>query len=456
MEISPKDLYKDYTNDLIDAESLIEQLSSLIENSKSNQVRIQSIQTFGRLNLKSDNFQVKSQNIVFHLLENLLISDSNELIRNEAATILNQLFTIRSLTPMKWALLYDDSPLCLESVHKSLMEILDELNKANEEDSYSILKSEVSSIRDKEFKITIQTNEKELLAKPNLIRTLTNYYTFLFLKKVYWRIKYKVKNATIVELDFSFKVLSRLPPALRYLQSLEKLTLKYNQILQLPDWIGELTSLTDLNLNINNITKLPSSISMLGHLEELSLWKNELEELPENICNLTHLKKLNLRLNQLTNLPELIGNLTELKHLDMHDNRLSSLPKSIKHLKSLELLNLSWNLLKELPEEMYDLYSLKVLDLERNELKTISPLINRLKSLEFLNLSDNKLNSLPSTIGNLNSLKSLNLSRNQLVDLPRSILSLPLLEELYLINNEIEEFPLDLQEFEKRGLKIIT
>ena len=456
MEVSPKDLYKDYIDNIIDIESLIEQLSSLIENSRNLNIRIQSVQTFGRLNLTSNNFLIKSQNFLFHLLENLLISDSSEIIRNNAAIILNKIFKTRSLTPMKWALLHDESPLCLETIHKSLMEIINELDKSNNDESYSILINEVNAIQDSDFKISIQNYKKGQLTKPILIKILINYFTLLYLKKTYWRIKYRLKDARVVELDFSFKVLNKLPSALRFLQALEKLTLKYNQILKLPEWIGELSSLNHLNLNINNIAKLPNSISMLNELEELSLWKNELEKLPDNFGKLTNLKKLNLRLNQLSSLPEIIGNLTNLKQLDMHDNRLSSLPRSIKHLQSLEVLNLSWNLLEELPEEIYSLSSLRVLDLGRNEVKMISSSINRLKSLEILNLSENKLTFLPSTIGNLHSLKILNLSRNHLVSLPSSLFLLPLLEELYLVDNEIEEFPLDVHDLEKRGLKIIT
>lgn len=456
MEVSPKDLYKNYIDDVIDMESLIKQLSSLIENSRNTNIRIQSIQTFRRLDLNSHFFLVKYRNILFHLLENLLISDSSELIRNEAAIVLNKLFKRRSLTPMKWALLHDESPLCLNTIHQSLMEIIEEINKINEQESYSILKSEVYAIQDKEFRIPIQNYKKEQLIKPILLKILINYFTLLFLKKAYWRIKYQLRNTKVVELDFSFKVLNKLPNALRFLQSLEKLTLKYNQIMKLPEWIGELSSLIYLNLNINNITKLPNSISLLDNLEELSLWKNELEELPENFGNLTRLKKLNLRLNQLATVPEFIGNLTSLKHLDMHDNRLSSLPKSIKYLQSLEILNLSWNSLRALPEEIYDLSSLKVLDLERNELQMVSKSINRLKSLEILNLSENKLSSLPSTIGKLNSLKVLNLSRNNLANLPSSVFSLPVLEELYLVDNKLEEFPVDIHELEKQDLKIIT
>lgn len=459
MEISPKDLYKDYINKIIDKDSLIEQLSSLIENSRNIRIRILSIRTIGQIELNSNVILEKSFNSLFHLLENLLISDSNELIRNEAAIILNKLFKKRALLPMKWALLHDESPKCLETIHQSLMEIIQELGNNKNEESYIILKNEVMAIEDKDFKITVQHNlnhkNDRFFIKPNLIKILSNYFTLLFLKKAFWRIKYKLKDATIVELDFSFKVLSKIPNALKFLKSLKKLTLKYNQILDLPEWISELTSLEHLNLNINNINKLPNSISMLNHLKELSLWKNELEVLPETIGSLKKLEKLNLRLNQLYYLPNSLGNLLELKEIDLHDNRLQFLPESISNLRSLELLNLSWNLLETLPESIYNLSSLKVLDLGRNELKMVSSSIGRLSSLEILNLSENKLIELPETIGKLVSLRVLNLSRNELKTLPDTIGSLSLLEELYIVDNQIESISSDIHTLEMNGLKII-
>ncbi len=460
MEISPKNLYKDYINNIIDKDFLIEQLSGLIENSRNMQIRILSIRILGQIELNSNMISEKPFNSLFHFLENLLVSDSNELIRNEAAIILNKLFKKRTLLPMKWALIHDESPKCLETIHQSLMEIIQELEDSNKEESYLILKNEVLAIEDKDFKITIQHNlnrkNDSFFLKSNLIKILRNYFTLLFLKKAYWRIKYKVKDALIVELDFSFKVLSKIPDALKFLKFLRKLTLKYNQILNLPEWVGELTSLEHLNLNINNINKLPNSISMLTHLEELSLWKNELEVLPEAIGSLEKLKKLNLRLNQLNHLPHSLGNLIQLKDFDLHDNRLKHIPESISNLGSLEKLNLSWNLLEQLPESIYKLSSLKVLDLGRNELKMISSSIGYLHSLEILNLSENKLVKLPETIGKLASLKILNLSRNELKVLPDTIGSLSSLKELYIVDNKIESISSDLRKLEMNGLQIIS
>ncbi len=457
MEINPRNLYKDYTKKIIDKDSLIKQLIALIENSRNIHIRIQSIRIIGQLDLSSNDYLIKPSKL-YHILENLLISDSNDQIRNEAAILLNKYYKKISLSPMKWALLHDESPECLKTIHASLIEIIGELERSNDEETVSILKNELFSIDDKDFKINIHQyitfGNKKFLTKSKITEILINFFTIVYLRKIFWRLKYRVINSRVVELDFSFKVLTKLPEALKFLKSLKRLTLKYNQILEIPDWIGELTSLEYLNLNINNVPKLPNSFSNLHHLNELLLWKNELETLPEGIGNLTQLRKLNLRLNQIKKLPNTLTNLSNLVELDLHDNRLQILPESITLLKSLEKLNLSWNILHELPDSIQYLSSLKILDIERNELRSIPSSFGNLSSLEVLNLSENQLVELPETIGRLNSLRILNLSRNELKYLPHTLSSLQLLEELYLVDNPLEEIPSTLRKLEDNGLKI--
>jgi len=92
MEVSPEDLYKDFMDKTIDKDSLTEQLSSIIENSRNLQVRVLSIQILGKIELNSNSVLIKTYNRLFDLLENLIISDSNELIRNEAAILLYKIF----------------------------------------------------------------------------------------------------------------------------------------------------------------------------------------------------------------------------------------------------------------------------------------------------------------------------------------------------------------------------
>jgi Leucine-rich repeat (LRR) protein len=450
MELTPDKIYKDFLKNNLDKPSATKLLFSLIENSENERVRAECIKELDRIEAKDSQ--------TFKFLENLLISDSNETIRNSAAITLRNNFLDKILQPMKWALMHEESLSCLNTFYLTLIKILHNFNLNTDPLAKSTLLTEVKKIRRKDFKlgfeILCETKDIDAFTKKDLIDILINYFTMIFLEKSYWRLKFKVENCAIVELDFIFKGITKLPEAIKFLTQLRMLTLRYNQLTQLPDWVGSLSALEELNINVNNLNKLPNTIGMLTSLKELSLWKNELTYLPNTIGKLLSLESLNLRLNQLKKLPEMIKNLTSLKELNLHDNQLTRLPESLSALISLENLNLSWNNLELLPGSLGYLPSLKILDLERNELVYLPDSIGNLSSLEFLNLSDNKLKKIPESLCNLKSLQYLNLSRNQLDKIPESIGLLTSLKELYLGENNFRVIPKNLKHLECNELKI--
>ena len=450
MELTPDRIYKDFLKNNLDKHSATKLLLSLIENSDNDKVRVNCINDIGRIGIKD--------NHTFKILENLLISDSNEVVRNTAALTLAKNYLEKILEPMKWALIHEDSPLCLNTIYLTLIKILRNLVENSNSLTKSTLLSEVKKIRRKEFRlgfeIMCETKEIDSFSKNDLSDILINYFTIILLEKSYWRLKFEIEECKIVELDFIFKGLTRLPEVIEYLDQLKTLILRYNQLVHLPDWLGVLKSLEELNINVNNLNKLPESIGMLSSLRELYLWKNELTYLPNTIGQLISLETLNLRLNQLKTLPDSIENLSSLRELDLHDNQLIKIPESLKQLSSLEKLILSWNQIERIPEGIGYLSSLMILDLERNELVDLPDSIGHLSSLEFLNLSDNKLKRIPESIGNLHNLKTLNLSRNEINYLPKSIASLPSLKELYLKDTKVKIIPKSLKNLESSGLKI--
>ncbi|MBY8985125.1 MAG: hypothetical protein KGD65_08670 [Candidatus Lokiarchaeota archaeon] len=450
MELSPERIYEDFSKKFIDKTSATKLLLSLIESSEREEIRVESIKKLNHIGVKDDES--------FKLLENLVISDSNETIRNTAAIVLRNNFIDKALEPVKWAFTHEETPSCLDTTYSTLIEIITNLiNKPNSLNR-SILLTEVKAIRRKEFKLGFEalceTKNIENVTIKELGEILINFLTIILLEKSYWRLKYKIRNCKIFELDFIFKGLTKLPESIKYLSHINTLILRYNQLTQLPDWIGTLNCLETLNINVNNLNKLPSSIGTLSSLRELFLWKNELNSLPNSIGKLVNLEKLNLRLNQLKSLPPTIVNLASLYDLNLHDNQLTHIPESIGNLKSLKYLNLSWNHIKMIPESLGYLPSLKFLDLERNELRDIPNSIGFLSSLEYLNLSDNNLVELPSSIGNLSSLQYLNISRNELNSLPKSIESLKCLQELYLGENNISSIPKKIRKLEDNGVKV--
>jgi len=455
MELKPNNIYDNFSKKVIDKISVIEQLSTLIESSNDIRIRVKSIEYLNKIGKNGDNAINKDEKL-FHLFENLLISDSNDKIRYLSAIFLKTNYLEKAFEPMIWALHHDSSPECLIIIFESLMEIIDELLKKNDNFSKNLLLNKAKQINEKEFKIGFEKWYKKTpeITTKELAEILINYFCLIYLQKTIWRLKISIENCKIVELDFLFKGLTRLPEPIKYLKFLKKLVLRYNQLTVIPDWIGSLIKLESLNLNINNIIELPRTIGNLISLKELFLWKNELSLLPDSIGSLRSLETLNLRLNQINSLPYSFGNLKNLKELNIHDNRLNSIPESIGKLKSLEILNLSWNELIDIPESIGSLQSLKSLDLERNKLSSLPSSLGNLYSLKKLNLNDNKLTEIPQSIGNLKNLEIISLSRNNLSELPNSINSLTSLKEIYLAENNIKSIPRDLKLLEKGGLKI--
>jgi len=450
MEITPEKIYKEYLNNNLDKHTAAKLFISLIENSDSVKIRAECIKELDHIGIRDET--------TFKFLENLFLSDSNEIIRTSAAITLSNNFLDKIYTPMKWALIHEVSPSCLRTIYLTLIKILQKLVLSPDPLSKSFLITEIKSIKQKEFKIGFEilneTREIDSFVLGELKDILVNYFTIIFLEKSFWRLKYKIQNCKVIELDFIFKGMTRLPEAVRNLTYLKTLILRYNQLMHLPEWLGELKHLKVLNINVNNLNELPVSIGELLSLKELLLWKNELSQLPDTLANLSHLEILNLRLNQIQSLPETIEHLSSLKELNLHDNQLTKLPESLTLFKSLERLVLSWNQIILLPKSLGFLPSLRVLDLERNELDKIPQSIGSLSSLEFLNLSDNKIVQIPESIGNLKSLQYLNLSRNNLDSIPKSVKSLTSLKELYLGENNIKIVPKSLNNLVKNGLEI--
>jgi len=79
MPLTPKAIYEDLKNKDLDYTSALELLITLIDNTDNVDTRLESIRILEKIQAKDDK--------VYKLLENLLISDSNEYIRNLAASL---------------------------------------------------------------------------------------------------------------------------------------------------------------------------------------------------------------------------------------------------------------------------------------------------------------------------------------------------------------------------------
>ncbi len=414
MELSPDSILKNYKNGKVNKESSIEQLIDLIENSNSLSIRASCVNALGKIGIVDEK--------IFNLLENLLISDSDEGVRTEAARIIHRDYFKNAFKLVSWALLHEFSLDLLKQLHETILKIINYLVMSN---SRSIIEEGITSIRTSEIKngfekLFLLTTLKDL-TNDTLASYLTNFFTLLYLKKKFWRLRYKVAECLVVELDFQFKGLIKVPEEIKYLKFLKKLSLRYNQIASIPNWIESLIFLEELDLYSNSLTFLPSCIGNLRSLKNFSLSINKLEKIPEEICSLSRLEILELGLNQLKALPRSVGELISLKKLNIFENYLTHVPFSIGNLHELEYLNLSCNNLSSLPESLGSLKLLKVLNCENNQLIALPESIKNLGSLEYLNISKNKLVSLQESLIFLASLKEFYFGRNNLVQIPRFI-----------------------------------
>jgi len=102
---TPQKIFEKYNEKVIDKISAVEHLIALLENSENVLVRIESLEILEKIGMRTDR--------IFRLLENFLISDSNEKIRILAASALKNMFLDKALPSMKHALQHEKSKNCL-------------------------------------------------------------------------------------------------------------------------------------------------------------------------------------------------------------------------------------------------------------------------------------------------------------------------------------------------------
>ena len=90
MDVNPHTILKDYNSNHINKPTAIELLTSIIETRDEEEFRVEAIITLDALKI-----QTKT---LFKFFENLLLSDSSEVIRNAAAKFISKNFLEISLT----------------------------------------------------------------------------------------------------------------------------------------------------------------------------------------------------------------------------------------------------------------------------------------------------------------------------------------------------------------------
>ena len=477
MDLKPIEIYEDYKSSRINKKKAIDLLITIIENMESNVIRKESLEFLSKIDLK--------HNEIFNILENILVSDSDKDLRYSAAKIIGSKFLKKSLVPFLWALKYESSYNTLITVIKSLEEI-------SEDKFDSILINEMKKIENDKFNPNeiplFVENDQEQLSHKDIAEILLNSITVKSLKNKFDKIKFKIEDGLVVELDFSnvdnqiinWKDREALQdpadiagiPNLKFLKKIEFFPLKWatNNEFTYQNSIALLTSLERLNnktakraiaSSIKTIidNKFNSSIKDLcesnENIENLSVSK--LSDILKNYLTISIFKKkypsidykaengeiisIHVSNTSIITLPKFINNFRSLRSLTLKGCRLANLPESIGVLSYLKILDLERNNLKTLPKSVSFLSSLKMLNLKNNQVQKIPYSIGALTSLQYLNLEQNNLQYIPRSIGYLNSLKFLNIRGNSLKSIPSSIGSLKNLKVLDLRLNKLEFLP---------------
>ncbi|MFX0104455.1 MAG: leucine-rich repeat protein [Candidatus Hodarchaeota archaeon] len=457
MPLTPNAILEDLKNKDLDKPSAIELLLTLIDNAEKPETRIESIKILEEIGTTDQK--------TFKFLEHLLISDTNENVRNLTCKVLKSLYLDKALAPISWAFEHETSLKCLITIISTLGEI-------NQDKSKPILINKLNIFRRKKYKYNLNGLFKKKNIKDfsnrELADILISYYILSFLKLTFGYIKFEInESGLITELDLSnveryssgLSKLENILESIFSLNTIKKCDLRFNHLINIPSVLNN--SIEYLDLSYNKITKLPD-FKYFKSLKTLNLKSNRLRTLPESLGEINSLENLNLRNNMLTQLPSSISSLSSLKSLDLHGNKLSSInvylsksilelelgwnnfktvPINIKLLSLLEKLGMGGNKLISLPDWIGSFHLLKELDLYDNKLNEIPSSLGNLNSLERLSFRNNQLKDLPSSIRNLKSLKNLNLSWNNFTSLPEWIGNLSSLEELNLWGNKLENLP---------------
>jgi Leucine-rich repeat (LRR) protein len=296
--LEPTEIYKLFRNQNMKKDSAIQSLIHIIENSGNEKHRV--------LCLKYLNKMSPTNGVAFKLLENLLISDPNENIRNYALQCLNVNYNEKSFPLIKWAISIEKHYNCYVSLIRSLLNfgkkeskiiLIGELRKLIQNKYFDIQghysnNRFTESLRDKD-----KTNNFIDCSSEELANVIIDYKTISQLIKKFSIVFCEWERGRVIKLD-----LSRL----------------------ISNWSAWSAWIYKLSLGIS-------------HLSEIS-----------EILNLQKLRFLNLSNNKLTSIQILIR-LKCLTHLYLKNNKIRSLEtlKHLKHFPALQYLDLRGNPLTE-------------------------------------------------------------------------------------------------------------
>ena len=192
----------------------------------------------------------------------------------------------------------------------------------------------------------------------------------------------------ITQLILSNNKLLRLNPDVKFLDKLELLDLRNNQLKKVPIELEELTMLKVLLLGGNRLTTYPGNLYKLDKIQTFDISKNRLPTVIVEVGNMALLKD--------THEWEVgLGLWKQLEQLNASNNCIGQWPGQVEKVRNLKLLNIANNSLREIPTIIEQNFNLLYLDLSHNKLEVIPPEIYKLRHLETLKISHNNIAEFP-------------------------------------------------------------
>lgn len=294
MVLTPKRIYEEIGNSNINKFRAYDLLTSFIENSENEEIRVDSIRYLEKIGVLDEK--------LFNFLENILISDSNREIRIIAAEFLKNKFLEKSINPFKWVIKHETDYECIIIAIKSLKKI----NSSETKlllfiQLKSIIKTkyinEQKKIENKKFKRIVKklvkSKKYDNFTHKELSDILINYIIIKNLIKQYPNVYYELnpQSGLIEELDLS--------DFLEY----EVKGVQFG-------WNNNITSISEIY-----------GLKYLNNLKKIDLSNNQIENIMDlaNFKNLTHLILTNNKISKLENV-EIIKSLPNLVYLDLRYN----------------------------------------------------------------------------------------------------------------------------------------
>ena len=302
MILNPQTVLENYNNSSIDKSTATKLLTSIIENYDEENSRLEAINILNALKIKTKT--------LFEFFENLLLSDSSEIIRNAAAKYVSTNFLEISLPVFLWVIQHETSYNCLVTVVNSLVKI-------QTSEAKFILLEQVKKIRDIKY-----LNVDKGYGNKKYRKALKSYFKRNLINKL----SPKQLAAILINFLTIKNLIEEIPNA--YFELDEKLLLIDK--LDLSDYLEFEVKGTPWGWK-NNIRSLSqiTGLSNLKQLKTLDLSNNQIGDLEgiNELENLTHLVLPNNQISDLKNL-KYINQLTNLQFVDLCGNDIS---KNVKN-----------------------------------------------------------------------------------------------------------------------------